>query len=67
MDESKKETYRRYIAEYDRPSGPQTLVTPDGWRDALRDALDDNETLSAQVAALLQSVDDLEYELRNRT
>ena len=32
--------FRGWIDEYDRKSGPRWLVSPDGWRDALRTALD---------------------------
>ena len=43
--------YRKWIAQYKRPSGPQMLVTPNGWRDALEWALDEIEALEDLISA----------------
>lgn len=43
------ETYRGWIEQYDREGGPQWLVTPEGWRDALREALDRVEELEGEL------------------
>ena len=43
--------YRKWIANYKRPSGPQTLITPQGWRDALEWALDEIEYLEDLLSA----------------
>lgn len=44
------EDYRKWIENYDRPSGPQTLISPEGWRDALRWALDRIEELEREIS-----------------
>ena len=48
--------YRKWIENYDRPSGPQTLVSPAGWRDALRDALDALEAAQSRIVHLEREV-----------